>query len=92
MKLIPESVLADCLERLESGGTVADILAHYPDVAEELTPFLRTAVALTTLALLPSPAAQAGSREDFLTAAAALRPHPWRTRLRRIFKPNPWHL
>lgn len=74
MKLIQESVLTDCLDRLESGAAVADILARYPDVADELAPFLATAVTLTTLAPSPSPTAQAHSRERFLAAAAALRP------------------
>ncbi len=83
MKLIQESVLTDCLDRLESGAAVADILARYPDVADELAPFLATAVALTTLAPSPSPTAQAHSRERFLAAAAALRPPTLRARLRR---------
>lgn len=83
MKLIQESVLTDCLDRLESGAAVADILARYPDVAEELAPFLATAVALTTLAPSPSPTAQGHSRERFLAAAAALRPPTLRIRLRR---------
>lgn len=83
MKLIQESVLTDCLDRLESGAAVADILARYPDIADELAPFLATAVALTTLAPSPSSTAQTHSRERFLAATAALRPPKLRARLWR---------
>ena len=30
MKVLQESILVDCLDRLEAGATVAEILAEYP--------------------------------------------------------------
>ncbi len=72
MKVLQESILVDCLDRLEAGATVAEILAKYPDQREELTPFLTTAVALSA-SIPPPAAAQTEARQRFLAEAAALR-------------------
>jgi hypothetical protein len=73
MKVLQESILVDCLDRLETGATVAEILAEYPDQREELTPFLITAVALSAYIPPPPAAAQTEARQRFLAEAAALR-------------------
>ncbi|MBP6469690.1 MAG: DUF433 domain-containing protein [Chloroflexi bacterium] len=73
MKVLQESILVDCLDRLEAGATVAEILAEYPGLTDELTPFLTTAVALSAYIPPPPAAAQTQARQRFLAEAAALR-------------------
>jgi hypothetical protein len=61
------------LDALEQGDSVAQILARYPDFADELRPFLATAVHLTQLPVQPTLAAQQASQQQFLRQAADLR-------------------
>ncbi len=69
-----ERNLIECLDALERGESLADILRRYPQQAEELRPFLETAALLNDLNLQPSLHAQARSRQAFLAQADALRP------------------
>jgi hypothetical protein len=73
-----EIKLIECLDLLESGEPIEQILARYPDDAVVLRPLLETAVALPALRFEPSPTAQARSRRAFLNRAAELRPAPLR--------------
>ncbi|MBX0329204.1 hypothetical protein K2Z83_16140, partial [Oscillochloris sp. ZM17-4] len=63
-----------CLDALDAGEPLDDVLARYPAEADTLRPFLETAVALPRLALEPTPSAQVSSRRAFLNRAADLRP------------------
>ncbi|MFN2139715.1 MAG: DUF5666 domain-containing protein [Candidatus Promineifilaceae bacterium] len=82
-----EDTLVEALDLLEQGMPLTRILARYPDMAEELRPYLMTAVNLERLAA-PSPsAAQEASRRDFLAYASALQERPQKSpalRLRQI--------
>ena len=42
MSTVSENLLMDCLDLLEQGVPMADILARYPDQAEALRPYLET--------------------------------------------------
>ncbi len=71
-----EQLLMDALDLLEQNVPVDEILARYPDEADELRPFLATAVQLSALLnesdALPSPQAQVQSKQAFLAAADSL--------------------
>ena len=67
-----ETLLIQCLDDLESGETIADIVARYPDQAADIRPILEMAQELGTLAADPSPRAQAASQALFLTHARAI--------------------
>ena len=69
-----EIKLIDCLDALDAGEPISQILARYPADAAMLRPMLETAAALPALALEPSASAQISSRRAFLNGAAALRP------------------
>ena len=69
-----ELKLIDCLDALDAGEPIAQILARYPTDATLLRPMLETAVALPALALEPSASAQIRSRRAFLNRAADMRP------------------
>lgn len=73
MKLIQEELFLVCLEALENGESVEQILNRYPDFVDELRPFLVTAVQLPQLAHQPTLAAQQTSQQRFLQQAAELR-------------------
>ena len=73
MKLIPEELYVACLDALESGESAAEILARHPDFADELRPFLATAVRLSQLPVQPTLAARLASQQQFLRQAAVLR-------------------
>ena len=83
-----ESIQADCLERLARGETIEEILARYPEVAEEIRPFLQTASQLSTLSSQPYLAAKRVSRQAFLEQAASMQvsqqPRPFFV-LQRLF-------
>jgi hypothetical protein len=84
-----ESALIESLDLLEQGTPIVKILARYPDLAEELRPYLITAVDLTQLAKPPTGAAQQSSKDSFLQRAAALQderrtPESASTWLRRV--------
>ena len=68
-----EQTLIDCLEALDRGEAIGEILSRYPAEAAELRPILETAARLTTLSLQPTVAAQTKSRETFLAQAKAMR-------------------
>jgi hypothetical protein len=83
-----ENIQAECLERLAQGESIEEILAHYPDVAEEIRPFLQMASQLSSLSSQPYLAAKRASRQSFLEQAAAMQdsqqPRPFFV-LRRLF-------
>jgi hypothetical protein len=87
-----EVTLIECLDALEQGQSIDQILASYPELAAELRPVLKTAVTLPQLNVQPSLAAQHNSRNTFLAQAAAqkesktVRPSPW-VNLRRVLMP-----
>jgi hypothetical protein len=94
MKL-EDKILIDALAALEDGEPIEQIVARYPNEAEELRSALATAANLSNLKLAPSAAAKAESRRAFLTQAAAMRERPmaaagvggfWRG-LRRLLAP-----
>jgi hypothetical protein len=68
-----------CLDALEAGEPIEQILARYPADAAALRPLLETAIALPALDMAPAPAAQAAARRAFLNQAAAQRPVPRRS-------------
>ena len=67
-----ENALIESLDLLEQGTPIVKILARYPDHAEELRPYLITAVDLTQLAKPSTVAEQQRSKDGFLRQAAAL--------------------
>ncbi|MCB8983169.1 MAG: hypothetical protein H6659_05055 [Ardenticatenaceae bacterium] len=69
-----ESTLIECLDALERGETLAEILRRYPQQAEQLRPLLETAFLLNDLNLQPSLDAQTRSQQAFLAQAEAMRP------------------
>ncbi len=91
MNDVPEAVLHDCLDFMEQGESIEQILGRYPELAETLRPFLETAVQLTTLAPQPSLVAKQQSQRAFLAHAEGLKttpiqPSPW-YRLRQLLLP-----
>lgn len=91
MTTIPESTLLECMNLLEQGYSIEQILSRFPEQADELRPFLQTATQLTTIAPRPTLAAKAHSRQAFLNKAAQAqtapaRPSPW-LQLRRLLLP-----
>lgn len=87
-----EAKLVECLDALEQGKSIEEILSRYPEEADQLRPILETAVQLTQLKLQPTLAAQTRSRDAFLARAAELRQEPARRRapffgLRRLLVP-----
>lgn len=66
-QLRPEMILADCLDRLQSGATIADCLARAGDRADDLAPMLESAAQLQAVRRLGL------SVEERAHAKAALR-------------------
>ena len=66
-----EVALIECLDALEQGQPIDQVLARYPELAAELRPMLETAVTLPQINVQPSLAAQHHSRNTFLAQAAA---------------------
>ena len=84
MKTGLEEALAECLDSTESGDSIEECLARYPELARELEPLLHTAVGLQQLFDVdPRPSFQRAARQRFLTAA--LRPR----RPRLLVVPTP---
>ena len=54
MTQLSDAILLESLDLLESGETIESILKRYPQVAEELAPFLQTAANLATLSTQPT--------------------------------------
>ncbi|MFN2136647.1 MAG: DUF5667 domain-containing protein [Candidatus Promineifilaceae bacterium] len=73
-----EETLIEALDLLEQGTPVVTILSRYPDMANELRPYLSTAIELDRLALPASTAAEEASRKEFLQYASTLRDNPGR--------------
>ncbi|GAB4149974.1 MAG: hypothetical protein Fur0021_11800 [Candidatus Promineifilaceae bacterium] len=71
-----EQKLIECLDALDSGWSVEQILARYPDDAAALRPMLETAVQLGQLKVAPATVAQNKSKQAFLKQAAALQSAP----------------
>ena len=84
-----EQKLIECLDALERGQSVEQLLARYPDDATALRPMLEAARQLGQLKAAPSTAAQNASRRAFLAQAAALQsaagPSMWAGELWRRF-------
>ena len=72
MKEIPHKTLTECLDLLEQGLGVEEILARFPDQEEALRPFLNTAARLSRVAYSPSLAARHHSRQAALREVDAL--------------------
>jgi len=74
MDQILESHLTNCLDQLDAGKTVDDLLAAYPpETAAVLRPMLLTFQQIRQLPASPTLAAQARSEKRFLAEAARLR-------------------
>jgi hypothetical protein len=74
-----EQSLEICLERLDAGALLEDVLTDFPDQVFELRPLLEAALDLRQLSISFAPQiAQNCSRSQFLTAAATMTPVPRR--------------
>ena len=73
MAKLPEHVLIECLDALDRGEPIGAILSRYPEKANELRPILETAAQLGAMNLQPTVAAQAKSKQVFLTQADGLK-------------------
>ena len=87
-----ELILIACLDRLELGDSIDEILRAYPDVAADLRPVLETAVWMNQLAISPTLAAKESSRKEMMAHADTLRaprtrPASWGQHLRRVLLP-----
>jgi hypothetical protein len=71
-----ESKLIQCLDDLENGESLDQVLARYPDDADQLRPLLETSVQLSEMPLAYSVGARSKSREAFLKEASLLRDGP----------------
>lgn len=69
-----EALLTYCLDEIEAGVSLEEILHAYPDQADEIRPTLEMAVLLSSLPGEPAPApkAQVRSRDQFLAQAQSL--------------------
>lgn len=68
-----EAKLIECLDALESGESLEQVLIRYPQDRAKLQPILETAVALPALQMEPRQTSQAAARDNFLAQADALR-------------------
>jgi hypothetical protein len=83
-----DEVLVEALDLFDQGTPVVKILSRYPDLADELRPFLMTARDLNHLAKPGSTAAQEASKKEFLRYATTMQVEQRRSaadRLRDIF-------
>jgi hypothetical protein len=83
-----DEVLVEALDLFEQGTPVVKILSRYPDLADELRPFLMTARDLNHLAKPGSTAAQEASKKEFLRYATTMQVEQRKSaadRLRDIF-------
>ena len=91
MNHVPETVLQESLDLLESGEPIEAILTRYPEMADALRPFLETAAQVASFASQPSLAAKQKSQKQFLAHAESLKAAPIRPsrsyRLRQILLP-----
>ena len=72
------TLLQECLELIESGATLEDVLASYPGQASELRPILIAALMAQEAGkdILPDTAAQSRSLGRFLSEAQQVRRRP----------------
>jgi len=71
-----EAIFIEALTALDAGATADQVLARYPDQAEELRPILRAAIRLAEYGnetRNATPAANAPARAAFLSRAAAIK-------------------
>lgn len=68
-----EQQLVVCLDLMEQGMSVSDVLVRYPDQADDLRPFLEITAQLSQLATNPTIAQQNKSQAAFLSQAAAVK-------------------
>ncbi len=91
MTTISDTILIACLDALEEGEAVAEILRRYPEHAEELRPFLNTAVLLQELPPAPPEIAAELSKKAFLQEAermkTAVSPKPVRRSWVQMLRP-----
>ena len=87
MDITFEAKLIDCLDALEAGEPLEQVLARYPGDAARLTAALETASALAKLRREPSGASEARARQAFLAQAEAFDQarHTLRCSLRRTY-------
>ena len=76
MRSALEPIFVECLDALENGEALDLILQRYPDHAQELRPYLETAVQLERLPIQPTVAAEHTSKQNFLAQAAAMKAAP----------------
>lgn len=72
MTQIPRETLAECLDLLDQGFSIDEILSRFPEQSAALRPFLETTVRLSRLAHAPTLAARRQSREAVLREVDAL--------------------
>lgn len=70
---VMDALLIYCLDELEAGVPVAEILARFPEQAAVIRPLLETAVSLEQVVPEPPPKAQAASQDLFLSHARAMK-------------------
>lgn len=68
-----DALLIYCLDELEAGVPVAEILARYPEQADVIRPLLETAVSLEQMVPEPPSGAQMAAQDLFLAQARAMK-------------------
>ncbi len=70
---VKEALFIYCLDELEAGVPAAEILARYPEHADEIRPLLEMATQLAAFTPEPPPRAQAQAQDLFLAHARAMK-------------------
>lgn len=66
-----DALLDECIDRINTGESLEECLASYPEHAERLEPLLRSILDIrATCSPMPSPAAKAAARQRFYAALA----------------------
>ena len=67
MASIFDSILEECIQRIQQGATLEECLASYPEYAAELEPALRAGLELlaASSSFAPTPAAKAAAKQRF---------------------------
>lgn len=73
MKSVSEQQLMECLDLMEQGIPLADILTRYPAQSDVLQPYLETTAHLAQLAMNPTVAQKLNSQNAFLAQATSLK-------------------
>jgi hypothetical protein len=71
-----EDALINALDLLEQGETVEQILAHHPETAAQLRPYLLAAAGLSATAVAAPASVRQASKENFLQYAEAMQTRP----------------